>query len=49
MYDLNADPGETQPLDLNAFADVRSELQAIAVAEGVTESGTGHAALQYRF
>jgi len=44
MYDLNVDPGETQPLDLNAFADVRSELQAIAVAEGVTESGTGHAA-----
>ena len=44
MYDLNVDPGETQPLDLSAFADVRAELQAIAVAEGVAESGTGHAA-----
>ena len=44
LYDLNTDPGETQTLDLNAFADVRAELQAIAVAEGVAESGTGHAA-----
>ena len=31
------------PVDLSAFADVRAELQAIAVAEGVAESGTGHA------
>ena len=44
MFDLNTDPGETQPLDLNAFADVRAELQAIAVTEGVAESAIGHAA-----
>ena len=44
LYDLNTDPGETQTLDLNAFADVRAELQAIAVAEGVTQTGTGNAA-----
>jgi len=44
MYDLNTDPGETQTLDLNAFADTRAELQAIAAAEGVTRSSIGHSA-----
>ena len=44
MYDLNTDPGETQTLDLNAFADVRAELQQIAIDEGVTQSGVGFSA-----
>jgi len=33
MYDLNSDPEETQPLNLNTFADMRAEFQAIAFAE----------------
>ena len=44
MYDLNTDPGETQTLDLNAFADVRAQLQQIAIDEGVTQSGVGFSA-----
>ena len=44
LYDLNTDPGETQTLDLNAFADVRAELQQIAIDEGVTQSGVGFSA-----
>jgi hypothetical protein len=38
LFDLNADPGETSPLSLGvpANADLASELQSLAIAEGVT-------------
>jgi len=44
LYDLNTDPSESQTLDLNAFADLRAEFQAIAVAEGVTQASNAYRA-----
>ena len=45
MYDLNTDPDESQPLNLAAFADLRTEFQAIAVAEGITQPADGYSVL----
>ena len=45
MYNLNTDPGESQPLDLNVFAALRTEFQAIAEAEGITQPADGYSVL----
>ena len=45
MYDLNTDPSESQPLNLTTFADLRTEFQGIAAAEGITQPADGYSVL----
>ena len=45
LYNLNIDPSESQPLSLALFADVRAELEAIAIAERITEDSNAYRAM----
>ena len=47
FYNLNLDPEESQPLNVNDFPDIHADLLAIAAAEGIRQPEDGYSVLHF--